>query len=121
LTRMSGRSRRWVCCSAAAFLVALSGWRVAETSASAWASLPVHTLGAVADEASLHDRQVVAEPPTAKRVEIERLVSIMVAAAVILLVALNGGLAAAGHPVRGRRDRWRVRSRGPPLALVSRP
>jgi hypothetical protein len=116
-----------VCCSAAALLVVLCGWRVAETSAPLSApvpsSPPAHAMGPadVDDVASLTDRRVVAELPVAKRVELERLAAVMVAAALFGLVALDGGLAAVAHAVRSRRERWRLRSRSPPLSFVSRP
>jgi hypothetical protein len=116
---MSGRSRRWICCSAAVALVLLSGWRIAETAGLAPASHPTRSVGAVNDATSLQDRRVVAEPAAAKRVEIERLVAVMVAATAVVLAAVAGGLAGGRPAIPEGRDRWRLRSRGPPLAFVS--
>jgi hypothetical protein len=85
----------------------------------------VGSVGALSDAtahdataASLHSRRLVAEPATAKRVEIERLVAATVAA-VLVLVALAGGLAADDRTLRRLLDRSRLRTRAPPLSFVS--
>jgi hypothetical protein len=72
-----------------------------------------------ADAASLHSRRAAVEPAAAKRVEIERLVAVAVAATVLVL-----GMAVAGLPLArpGRRRHpgiSRQRPRGPPLSFVS--
>jgi hypothetical protein len=138
---MSGRSRRWVCCLAVVVLTALSGWRVMDsavphrlgiagsaasvTSADSGAPRAVHgQLGAlpdVADDAiGLHTRRVVAEPATTKRIELERLAAVAVAAAMVLLTVLVARFVLSlDRHLHGLLERSRLRSRAPPLSFVS--
>jgi hypothetical protein len=124
---MSGRSRRWVCCLAAVLLMAVSGWRVTDTASALVLGGPgndvVRSVGSLLDgtkdPASVHNRRVAAEPAAAKRVEIERLAAVAVAAAIIVLALAARGLAVVDRVVRRRLDRSRWRTRAPPLAFVS--
>jgi hypothetical protein len=122
---MSGCARQWLCCLAAVVLAAASGWRVAEVGVSAAVTTPVTSVSGLPDIARdatrLDDRRVVAEPAAAKRVELERLVAVAVAAAAVVLMVLAGGRAPAEHRPRGLVDRSLLRSRSPPLSFVSRP
>jgi hypothetical protein len=121
---MSGCSRRWVCCLTAVALMAVSGWRMADTAAPVDGhDVVLQSVGRVSDPTtdatSVHSRRVAAEPAAAKRVEIERLVAIAVAAALIVPALAAGGLAAVDRMLRRRLDRSRLRTRAPPLAFVS--
>jgi hypothetical protein len=124
---MPGRSRRTLCCLAAAWLLVVGGWRT--PAAPLEAAVPVvHTavvrvVSSVVDPArsdpSVRIRSAVIEPVVGQRGDFDRLAAVAAGLVAVALALMAVGIVPFGSPRRRRPGTGAARTRAPPPSFVS--